>query len=337
MYKRTGLESEVVGVAGTFLAGIRRSMRLLTQVSRINASAPCKGQCRIIWPTQCQYLTQKGNACRVEIAVFVYFALFNGPGERRAAIWIGCSLQYDDAKDRFAMQDIHLLLARTKTCKPPTTPEHPPLSNFLYELHADIPPCSIEPEAHSTFPSNHPNFSPPTPSHAWCTLSGYLCTDWRLRHWLENLCSDHSIDYQRFSNDAWRSVNQTSRIPLNAGQDSRNIICWGPSILQNIQTKLAGGIDVGMEHLADELDCWRLIRVLFFEMHDESEGSVLEWRVRRTDNDGVPVERGQPSRSCCFLLRGDPYQVITLSATGEAETPAGGSVCIRCRFHQSLF
>ena len=24
------------------------------------------------------------------------------------------------------------------------------------------------------------------------------------------------------------------------------------------------------------------------------------------------------------------YHVITLSATGEAETPAGGSVCIRC-------
>lgn len=25
------------------------------------------------------------------------------------------------------------------------------------------------------------------------------------------------------------------------------------------------------------------------------------------------------------------YQVMTLSATGEAETPAGGSVCMRCR------
>lgn len=26
----------------------------------------------------------------------------------------------------------------------------------------------------------------------------------------------------------------------------------------------------------------------------------------------------------------DAYQVITLSAMGDAETPAGGSVCIRC-------
>lgn len=27
---------------------------------------------------------------------------------------------------------------------------------------------------------------------------------------------------------------------------------------------------------------------------------------------------------------GSTYQVMTLSATGDAETPAGGSVCIRC-------
>ena len=29
----------------------------------------------------------------------------------------------------------------------------------------------------------------------------------------------------------------------------------------------------------------------------------------------------------------DAYQVMTLSAMGEAETPAGGSVCIRCIGH----
>ena len=40
----------------------------------------------------------------------------------------------------------------------------------------------------------------------------------------------------------------------------------------------------------------------------------------------------------------DAYQVMTLSAMGEAETPAGGSVCIRCigqllatRLIQALF
>lgn len=32
-----------------------------------------------------------------------------------------------------------------------------------------------------------------------------------------------------------------------------------------------------------------------------------------------------------------PYQVITLSATGDADTPAGGSVCMRYRFCQSSF
>lgn len=29
---------------------------------------------------------------------------------------------------------------------------------------------------------------------------------------------------------------------------------------------------------------------------------------------------------------GAHYQVITLSATGDAETPTGGSVCIRCGY-----
>ena len=29
----------------------------------------------------------------------------------------------------------------------------------------------------------------------------------------------------------------------------------------------------------------------------------------------------------------DAYQVMTLSAMGEAETPAGGSVCMRCIGH----
>jgi hypothetical protein len=40
---------------------------------------------------------------------------------------------------------------------------------------------------------------------------------------------------------------------------------------------------------------------------------------------------GQGGRQC--RVRGDKgesYQVMTLSAMGEAETPAGGSVCMRC-------
>ena len=45
-----------------------------------------------------------------------------------------------------------------------------------------------------------------------------------------------------------------------------------------------------MEHLADEFDGRRFIWVLFFEMHDESEGSIFEGRICWSDDDGVPVD-----------------------------------------------
>lgn len=44
-----------------------------------------------------------------------------------------------------------------------------------------------------------------------------------------------------------------------------------------------------MEHLADELDGGRLVRVLLFKVHHESKGAVLEGRIGRTYYDGVPV------------------------------------------------
>jgi hypothetical protein len=45
-----------------------------------------------------------------------------------------------------------------------------------------------------------------------------------------------------------------------------------------------------MEHLADELNRRWLIWVLFLEMHNESEGSILKGRVGWSDNDSVPEE-----------------------------------------------
>jgi len=58
--------------------------------------------------------------------------------------------------------------------------------------------------------------------------------------------------------------------------------------LEDVKAQLAGGVDVGMEHLADKLDGWRLIRILLLELHDQPECSVFERRVCWTDNDGVP-------------------------------------------------
>lgn len=45
-----------------------------------------------------------------------------------------------------------------------------------------------------------------------------------------------------------------------------------------------------MEHLADELDGWWLIRVLFLEVHHQAEGSILKGRIGGTDDDGIPTQ-----------------------------------------------
>lgn len=77
-------------------------------------------------------------------------------------------------------------------------------------------------------------------------------------------------------------------IPLDAGQNSSNVVCRTPSILQNVQAQLAGGVYVGVEHLADKLDLGRLVGVLLFELHDESECAIFKRCIRRADDYGVP-------------------------------------------------
>ena len=81
------------------------------------------------------------------------------------------------------------------------------------------------------------------------------------------------------------------RSPLYAGQDGGHIIRRTPSVLQNVETKLARAVDVWVEHLADELDAWWPIRVLLLELHHQSEGAVFEGSVCRADDDGVPSRR----------------------------------------------
>lgn len=88
-----------------------------------------------------------------------------------------------------------------------------------------------------------------------------------------------------------------------------------------------------MEHLADELNTGWLVRVRFLKMHDESKGPVFKRCVGRSNYYCVPKAKSEPSSSEIAAeteegLEGASYQVMTLSAIGEAETPAGGSVCI---------
>ena len=68
-------------------------------------------------------------------------------------------------------------------------------------------------------------------------------------------------------------------LPLNRRQYGRHIVSRTPAILQYIQAQLAGTVDIGVEHLANELDAGRLVGVLFFEVHHEAEGAVFEGRV----------------------------------------------------------
>ena len=78
-------------------------------------------------------------------------------------------------------------------------------------------------------------------------------------------------------------------IPLYRRQDGSNIIRRTPAVLQDIQTQLAGAVDVGVEHLRDEFHAGGFIGVLFLEVHDEAEGAVFEGGVCWADYDGVPV------------------------------------------------
>lgn len=69
---------------------------------------------------------------------------------------------------------------------------------------------------------------------------------------------------------------------------------------------------------------------MFFEVHDQAECAIFERRVGGADDDGIPDISSEPlSKASKYAVEGT-YHVMTLSATGDAETPAGGSVCMRC-------
>ena len=75
---------------------------------------------------------------------------------------------------------------------------------------------------------------------------------------------------------------------LDTGQDGSHIVRGAPPILQDVQAEFTRAVDVWVEHLADELDARRLVRVCFFEVHDQFEGSIFEGRISRTNDDCIP-------------------------------------------------
>jgi hypothetical protein len=77
-------------------------------------------------------------------------------------------------------------------------------------------------------------------------------------------------------------------LPLNTRQNGSHIVCWAPSVLENIEAEFAGAVDIGMKHLANKLDAGRFVGILFLKVHHQAEGSIFEGRIGRADNDGIP-------------------------------------------------
>lgn len=91
--------------------------------------------------------------------------------------------------------------------------------------------------------------------------------------------------------NSWDGISAAEQcIPLDTGQDGGHVVCRAPSVLQDIQAQFSCPVDVWMKHLADEFDSWRLVGVLFFEVHDKPKGSILEGRISRADNDSIPCK-----------------------------------------------
>lgn len=86
-----------------------------------------------------------------------------------------------------------------------------------------------------------------------------------------------------------------------------------------------------MKHRANEFDSRWFVGILFLELHDESEGTVFKGGVGRANDDSVPVSSLVLATNYSVL---ESDHVMTLSAIGEADTPAGGSVCMRWQNQQ---
>jgi hypothetical protein len=91
--------------------------------------------------------------------------------------------------------------------------------------------------------------------------------------------------------------------------------------LKDIEAELAGCVDVRVKHLANELNRRRLVGILFFKVHHEPEGSVLEGRIRGTDDDGIPDELPVSRR---VRVPGGPISGSKLSPSHDIIGHGGG-------------
>lgn len=66
---------------------------------------------------------------------------------------------------------------------------------------------------------------------------------------------------------------------LDGRENQQHIIGGRPPVLQDIQAQLTAGVDIGMEHIANELYHGRFIGILLVKLEQEAESAVLKGSI----------------------------------------------------------
>ena len=77
----------------------------------------------------------------------------------------------------------------------------------------------------------------------------------------------------------WRVWIGITKQGLDAGQYGRHIVCGTPAVLEDVKTDATISVDVGVEHLGEELDHGWLVRILFTKLQSQLECSILVLEV----------------------------------------------------------
>lgn len=136
-------------------------------------------------------------------------------------------------------------------------------------------------------------------------------------------------------NVCWRRCIRIIQETLDTRQDCRHIVRWAPSVLQNVQAQLTGGVYVWMEHLANELDCRWLVWILLLKVHNKSKGTVFKGSVRGSDDHSIPshdiISHGRCGYTCrriCLHALEISHQTATGGCRHDCRlTWPGAEVC----------
>lgn len=66
---------------------------------------------------------------------------------------------------------------------------------------------------------------------------------------------------------------------LDGGEDGGDIVGGTPAVLEDVETEISVGVDVGMDHFGEKLDRGRVVGVRLFKGEDETEGAVFKGRI----------------------------------------------------------